>query len=154
MTAATMFANQFFGGNKPEDEPTKSGDRDRVITGDSFLKTPTIKNISKAFVDTQKDTRPPFITAEFEEITPLSRRTKGGRNPYAPLNLSKYPALQQKLDTAMRTVSLAQNNQVAQTIPYSAINFKQVPNPNIGTGATTLQKQRTKQVINYNIEQA
>jgi len=44
------------------------------------------------------------------------------------------------LQNAMRILSNAQNRQVAQLIPYSAINYKGGPSPNIRVGSTTIPK--------------
>ena len=46
----------------------------------------------------------------------------------------------------MRILSNAQNKQVAQLIPYSAINYKGGPPPNISIGSTNIQR-RNRDIV-------
>jgi hypothetical protein len=47
----------------------------------------------------------------------------------------------------MRVLANARNNQVAQVIPYSAINYKGGPAPNISVGSTNLASKKIRNDI-------
>jgi hypothetical protein len=51
------------------------------------------------------------------------------------------------IQNAMRVLANSRNNQVAQVIPYTAINYKGGPAPNISVGSTNLASKRIRNDI-------
>jgi len=137
---AFNFAKDFFGDDdRPRDLPeVKRGES----KGSSFLDFDFIKRGAKAYLDVgEKSQTPAFEVANFERPRSVSQLTRG--NPvagFSPPTSPRVGYMNTDLQNAMRILSNAQNRQVAQLIPYSAINYKGGPSPNIRVGSTTIPK--------------
>ena len=145
VVTALKYAKEFFGDDdRPRDLPeVKRGES----KGSSFLDFDFIKSGAEAYLDVNKKSQTPaFQVANFERPRSVGQLTRG--NPVAGFTPPTSPRVgytNTDLQNAMRVLSNAQNRQVAQLIPYSAINYKGGPSPNIAVGSTTLPK-RTRTI--------
>lgn len=139
---AFNFAKDFFGDDDKKMLDPKYSDFAEPSKGSSFLDFDFIKRGAEAYLDVgEKSQTPAFEVANFERPRSVSQLTRG--NPvagFSPPTSPRVGYMNTDLQNAMRILSNAQNRQVAQLIPYSAINYKGGPSPNIGVGSTTIPK--------------
>tara|TARA_R110002012_G_scaffold252725_1_gene431685 strand:- start:736 stop:1176 length:441 start_codon:yes stop_codon:yes gene_type:complete len=138
---AVRYAKEFFGDDdRPRDLPEVKRGESRA---DSFLNVESALDAYSTL--RKKNETPAFQVANFERPRPVSQLTNP--KPFQPLGNMRFitGAENADLQNAMRVLSNAQNKQVAQVIPYSSINYKGGPSPNIAVGSTTLPK-RTRTI--------
>ena len=148
VVTALKYAKEFFGDDDKKMLDPKYSDFAKPSKRSSFLDFPTdlIKSGTEAYLDVNKKSETPaFQVANFERPRPVSQLTNP--RPFQPVGNMRFitGAENADLQNAMRILSNAQNRQVAQLIPYSAINYKGGPSPNIAVGSTTLPK-RTRTI--------
>ncbi len=147
--AVFSYASDFFGSDdRPRDLPeVKRGEP--KSKADSFLtSSSTIKDLAGAYLDVGKEQqKPAFQVAERRPTRSVSQLT----NPrsFQPLGNMRFITGAENADiqNAMRVLANARNNQVAQVIPYSAINYKGGPAPNISVGSTNLASKKIRNDI-------
>ena len=138
--AVFSYASDFFGSDdRPPDLPeVKRGES--KSRADSFLSSPsTIKDLTGAYLDLQKkEEKPAFQVAERRPTRSVSQLTSP--RGFQPLGNMRFITGAENADiqNAMRVLANSRNNQVAQVIPYTAINYKGGPAPNISVGSTNL----------------
>ena len=136
LTAAATFIPKFFessGGSGKKAPPVKEA----VKFASSFLGMG--KKRGKDLIE-----RRPI---EYER--PRSVKELVERRPFQPLGNMRFITGAENADiqNAMRVLANARNNQVAQLVPYSAINYKGGPPPNISVGSTNLASKKIRNDI-------
>ena len=116
---------------------------------DSFLtSSSTIKDLAGAYLDVgEKQQKPAFQVAERRPTRSVSQLTSP--RGFQPLGNMRFITGAENADiqNAMRVLANARNNQVAQLVPYSAINYKGGPPPNISVGSTNLASKKIRNDI-------
>ena len=141
------YASDFFGDDNvsdPKYSDFPEGGKPAKSKADNFL---TMASAAKAYLDVgEKSRKSAFQTAEFRQPRSVSQLTSP--KPFQPLGNMRFITGAENADiqNAMRVLSNAQNKQVAQLIPYSAINYKGGPPPNISIGSTNIQR-RNRDIV-------
>ena len=150
--AVFSYASDFFGSDD-EKNPLDPKYSDQVgykkSKADSFLSSSsTIKDLAGAYLDVgEKQQKPAFQVAERRPTRSVSQLTSP--RSFQPLGNMRFITGAENADiqNAMRVLANARNNQVAQVIPYSAVNYKGGPAPNISVGSTNLASKKIRNDI-------